>query len=103
MVYSKVEMPHHYINSGNDESSRRGGSMHKRVSSLWKLPGEVSSYMFLHALIIMEVSLKKRNMAVFCNRFKFMCEIICLFISFSLLRPQLHVPNIVEEALHKCG
>ncbi|XP_057417136.1 uncharacterized protein LOC130711495 [Lotus japonicus] len=40
MVYSKVEMPHHYINSGNDESSRRSGSMHKRVSSLWKLPGE---------------------------------------------------------------
>ncbi|PNY12129.1 protein FAM135A [Trifolium pratense] len=34
----KVEMPHHYINSGNDESSRR--SMHKRVSSLWKLPDE---------------------------------------------------------------
>ncbi|GAU14295.1 hypothetical protein TSUD_308540 [Trifolium subterraneum] len=38
MMYSKVEMPHHYINSGNDESSRRG--MHKRVSSLWKLPDE---------------------------------------------------------------
>ncbi|CAJ2643167.1 unnamed protein product [Trifolium pratense] len=38
MMHSKVEMPHHYINSGNDESSRR--SMHKRVSSLWKLPDE---------------------------------------------------------------
>ncbi|KAK2392444.1 protein FAM135B [Trifolium repens] len=38
MMYSKVEMPHHYINSGSDESSRRG--MHKRVSSLWKLPDE---------------------------------------------------------------
>ncbi|KAG4931039.1 hypothetical protein AAZX31_17G181500 [Glycine max] len=30
MVYSKVEMPHHYINSG----------VHRRVSSLWKLPDE---------------------------------------------------------------
>ncbi|WJX23617.1 hypothetical protein P8452_12816 [Trifolium repens] len=38
MMYSKVEMPHHYINSGSDESSRRG--MYKRVSSLWKLPDE---------------------------------------------------------------
>ncbi|CAI8599941.1 unnamed protein product [Vicia faba] len=38
MMYSKVEMPHHYINSGSDESSRRG--MHKRVTSLWKLPDE---------------------------------------------------------------
>ncbi|XP_062158083.1 uncharacterized protein LOC133865669 isoform X2 [Alnus glutinosa] len=35
MVYSKVEMPHHYINSGGDESSPHG--VHKRVSSLWKL------------------------------------------------------------------
>ncbi|XP_027369110.1 protein FAM135B-like isoform X2 [Abrus precatorius] len=35
MVYSKVEMPHHYINSGSDESSHRG--VHRRVSSLWKL------------------------------------------------------------------
>lgn len=40
MMYSKVEMPHHYINSGgSDESSKRG--MHKRVASLWKLPEEV--------------------------------------------------------------
>ncbi|XP_004498451.1 uncharacterized protein [Cicer arietinum] len=38
MVYSKVEMPHHYINSGSDESSYRG--VHRRVSSLWKLPDE---------------------------------------------------------------
>ncbi|XP_012571425.1 uncharacterized protein [Cicer arietinum] len=38
MMYAKKEMPHHYINSGNDESSHRG--MHKRVSSLWKLPDE---------------------------------------------------------------
>ncbi|CAK9313273.1 unnamed protein product [Citrullus colocynthis] len=40
MVYSKVEMPHHYINSGMEEPSSlaiRRGNVHKRVSSLWKL------------------------------------------------------------------
>ncbi|GAV70115.1 DUF676 domain-containing protein/DUF3657 domain-containing protein [Cephalotus follicularis] len=35
MVYTKVEMPHHYIHSGVDESPNHG--VHKRVSSLWKL------------------------------------------------------------------
>ncbi|KAM7266551.1 hypothetical protein ACFE04_004448 [Oxalis oulophora] len=38
MVYTKVEMPHHYIHSGSDESSHHG--KHKRVSSLWKLPDD---------------------------------------------------------------
>ncbi|WJX16498.1 hypothetical protein P8452_06514 [Trifolium repens] len=38
MVYSKVEMPHHYINSENDEFSYRG--VHRRVSSLLKLSDE---------------------------------------------------------------
>ncbi|KAK7282940.1 hypothetical protein RIF29_12075 [Crotalaria pallida] len=38
MVYSTVEMPHHYINSGSDESSNNAG--HKRVSSLVRLPDE---------------------------------------------------------------
>ncbi|KAL5844605.1 hypothetical protein ACOSQ4_010563 [Xanthoceras sorbifolium] len=33
-VYSKVEMPHHYLNSGTDEPSN---GVQKRVSSLWKL------------------------------------------------------------------
>jgi hypothetical protein len=42
MVYSKVEMPHHYINSGGDESSPHG--VHKRVSSLWKLTDDVSTH-----------------------------------------------------------
>ncbi|XP_022155887.1 uncharacterized protein LOC111022895 isoform X2 [Momordica charantia] len=40
MVYSKVEMPHHYINSGSEEPSNlaiRRSNVHKRVSSLWKL------------------------------------------------------------------
>lgn len=38
MVYSKVQMPHHYINSRNDESSYRG--VHRRVSSLLKSSDE---------------------------------------------------------------
>ncbi|XP_029126722.1 protein FAM135B isoform X2 [Cajanus cajan] len=39
MLYSKVEMPHQYINNNNksDESSNR---VHRRVSTLWKLPDE---------------------------------------------------------------
>ncbi|XP_028777831.1 protein FAM135B isoform X2 [Neltuma alba] len=36
MVYSKFEMPHHHINSGSDESSRRG--VHRRTASSWQLP-----------------------------------------------------------------
>ncbi|KAM0972091.1 hypothetical protein ACFX13_020202 [Malus domestica] len=36
MVYSKVEMPHHFLNSsGGEESSHNGG--HKRVLTTWKL------------------------------------------------------------------
>ncbi|XP_027940471.1 protein FAM135B-like isoform X2 [Vigna unguiculata] len=38
MVYSKVEMPHHYINSQSDESPHRAAN--KRISSMWKLPDE---------------------------------------------------------------
>ncbi|XP_038704395.1 protein FAM135B-like isoform X3 [Tripterygium wilfordii] len=39
MVYSKVEMPHHYISSGAEESSHHGV---KRVSTLWKLPDDTA-------------------------------------------------------------
>ncbi|XP_055960242.1 uncharacterized protein LOC126673897 isoform X2 [Mercurialis annua] len=35
MVYSKVEMPHHYISSGNHDSSHH--IVDKRVSNFWKL------------------------------------------------------------------
>ncbi|KAK3425674.1 hypothetical protein EUGRSUZ_F02184 [Eucalyptus grandis] len=35
MVYTKVEMPLHYIHSGADEPTHHG--VHRRVSSLWKL------------------------------------------------------------------
>ncbi|KAL3023802.1 hypothetical protein AAZX31_04G085400 [Glycine max] len=41
MLYSKVEMPHHYINSKSEESSHRG--VHRRVSSLWKLPDDTAA------------------------------------------------------------
>lgn len=47
MVYSKVEMPHHYINSGSEEPSNlaiRRSTVHKRVSSLWKLADDVSGH-----------------------------------------------------------
>lgn len=40
MVYSKVEMPHHFINGGGDESSHSAG--HRRVSTMWKLTDDVS-------------------------------------------------------------
>lgn len=59
MIYSKVEMPHHYINSGSDDSSRR--AMHKRVSSLWKLPDEVRACMFLHTFVHTSCLKRKRN------------------------------------------
>jgi hypothetical protein len=35
-------MPHHYINSGGDETPHHG--VHKRVSSLWKLADDVSAH-----------------------------------------------------------
>ncbi|WCJ24939.1 Protein FAM135B [Euphorbia peplus] len=38
MVYSKVEMPHHYISSGNPDSSHY--VVDKRVTSFWKLADE---------------------------------------------------------------
>ncbi|KAL5559878.1 hypothetical protein UlMin_036089 [Ulmus minor] len=44
MVYSKVEMPHHFLSSVNDDSSQNG--VHKRVSTMWKLtddPAQVAA------------------------------------------------------------
>ena len=46
MVYSKVEMPHHYINGGFDESSHH--IVHKRGSSLWKLTDDVNTRFCFH-------------------------------------------------------
>lgn len=40
MVYSKVEMPHHFLNSSADDSSHHG--VHKRVSNMLKLTDDVS-------------------------------------------------------------
>lgn len=50
-------MPHHYINSKGDETSQR---VPRRVSSLWKLPDDVSACIFLHFFSIMQF-LEKEN------------------------------------------
>lgn len=49
MVYSKVEMPHHYLNSGGVESPHHGA--HKRVTSLWKLTDDVSVLIFMRCFL----------------------------------------------------
>ncbi|GMY17505.1 protein FAM135B-like isoform X1 [Fagus crenata] len=63
MVYSKVEMPHHYINSGGDESSHHG--VHKRVSSLWKLtddPAQTAAIRAeLHRRSIAQMNINNRS------------------------------------------
>ncbi|XP_021888783.1 uncharacterized protein LOC110807829 [Carica papaya] len=62
MVYSKVEMPHHYINSGADESSHRG--MHRRVSSLWKIndPAQAATMRAeLHRRSIAQMKINNRS------------------------------------------
>lgn len=41
MVYSKVEMPHHFLNSSGGEESSHNGD-HKRLSPMWKLTDDVS-------------------------------------------------------------
>jgi len=53
MVYSKVEMPHHYINSESDESYHRAAN--KRLSSIWK-PDEVGTLLFLVKLILVQIT-----------------------------------------------
>ncbi|XP_019415413.1 PREDICTED: protein FAM135B-like isoform X1 [Lupinus angustifolius] len=63
MVYSTVEMPHHYINNGSDESSNQGG--HKRVPSLVKLPDEppqsAASRAELHRRSIAQMQINNRS------------------------------------------
>lgn len=48
MLYSKVEMPHHYINSGSHDSSNK--ALHRRVSNSFRVPEEVGTCM-LHILL----------------------------------------------------
>ncbi|XWS25444.1 hypothetical protein CRYUN_Cryun27aG0068900 [Craigia yunnanensis] len=55
MVYSKVEMPHHYINGGFDESSHH--IVHKRGSSLWKLTDDPAQ------IAAMRAELHRRSIA----------------------------------------
>ncbi|CAL0305626.1 unnamed protein product [Lupinus luteus] len=63
MVYSTVEMPHHYINSGSDESSNQGG--HKRVPSVVKSPDEppqsAASRAELHRRSIAQMQINNRS------------------------------------------
>ncbi|XP_022772973.1 protein FAM135B-like isoform X2 [Durio zibethinus] len=63
MVYSKVEMPHHYINGGFDESSHR--FVHKRGSSLWKLtddPAQIAAMRAeLHRRSIAQMRINNRS------------------------------------------
>ncbi|KAI4339787.1 hypothetical protein MLD38_024690 [Melastoma candidum] len=47
MVYTKIDLPHHYIHSGTDEMSHP--SAHRRVSSLWKLSGDPAQSAALRA------------------------------------------------------
>ncbi|XVE70277.1 hypothetical protein DITRI_Ditri10aG0059400 [Diplodiscus trichospermus] len=63
MVYSKVEMPHHYINGGFDESSHH--VVHKRGSSLWKLtddPAQIAAMRAeLHRRSIAQMRINNRS------------------------------------------
>ncbi|KAK6245850.1 hypothetical protein SCA6_008940 [Theobroma cacao] len=63
MVYSKVEMPHHYINGGFDESSHQ--IVHKRGSSLWKLtddPAQIAAMRAeLHRRSIAQMRINNRS------------------------------------------
>ncbi|KAB1212117.1 hypothetical protein CJ030_MR5G011951 [Morella rubra] len=63
MVYSKVEMPHHYLNSGGVESPHHGA--HKRVTSLWKLtddPAQTAAMRAeLHRRSISQMNINNRS------------------------------------------
>ncbi|KAJ4701539.1 hypothetical protein OWV82_024770 [Melia azedarach] len=67
MVYSKVEMPHHYLNSGIDESHN---GVHKRVSSLLKLnddPAQVAAMRAeLHRRSIAQMKINSRFIQDMC-------------------------------------
>ncbi|KAK7377363.1 hypothetical protein VNO80_02786 [Phaseolus coccineus] len=62
MVYSKVEMPHHYINSESDESYHRAAN--KRVSSMWKPdepPQTAATRAELHRRSIAQMRINSRS------------------------------------------
>nr|XP_011464776.1 PREDICTED: protein FAM135B-like isoform X1 [Fragaria vesca subsp. vesca] len=63
MVYSKVEMPHHFLNSGFDESSNSGG--HRRTPTLWKLnddPAQIAATRAeLHRRSIAQMKINNRS------------------------------------------
>ncbi|XP_021639963.2 uncharacterized protein LOC110635076 isoform X1 [Hevea brasiliensis] len=63
MVYSKVEMPHHYISSGNNDSSHH--VVDKRGSSFWNLADEtaqiVATRAELHRQSIAQMRINTRS------------------------------------------
>ncbi|KAK8473119.1 hypothetical protein PHAVU_001G063050 [Phaseolus vulgaris] len=62
MVYSKVEMPHHYINSESDESYHRAAN--KRLSSIWKPdepPQTAATRAELHRRSIAQMRINSRS------------------------------------------
>uniref|UniRef100_A0A2P2MUT8 DUF676 domain-containing protein n=1 Tax=Rhizophora mucronata TaxID=61149 RepID=A0A2P2MUT8_RHIMU len=68
MVYSKVDMPHHYISSGSDETSHH--SVPKRVSSLLKLSEDpaqsASTRAELHRRSIAHMRINNRSIQDMC-------------------------------------
>ncbi|KAG6737836.1 hypothetical protein POTOM_059367 [Populus tomentosa] len=58
MVYSKVEMPHHYMSSGSDDSSHHG---HRRVLSLLNPAQSAATRADLHRRSIAQMRINNRS------------------------------------------
>ncbi|KAJ6696880.1 hypothetical protein OIU85_003256 [Salix viminalis] len=58
MVYSKVEMPHHYMSSGSDDSSHHG---HRRVLSLMNPAQSAATRADLHRRSIAQMRINNRS------------------------------------------
>lgn len=100
MVYSKFEMPHHYINSGIDEPSHRG--VHRRISSSQKIPDDVSACQFLLILLSLYNLLSERktgNNNSFMKKATYTLALSCNLHSLLIL--QLSVLSFIGGALHK--
>lgn len=89
MVYSKVEMPHHYLNSGFDEPPYNG--VHRKVSSLLKLNDDVNTDTLHFSL---------PTCLVTCIKHLWL-NLEFSFVLSSLLSLQQCVQNFTVEVLHK--
>lgn len=106
MVYSKVEMPHHFLNSGTDDSSQH--SVHKRVSSIWKLADDVSIHVHLHVLGNLQTYSGEKRMGPGEGKRErehsiFLHYVVHEFFYalYSLPRLLLCVLSAIDEVLHK--